>query len=384
MIVENSALIKELYSEENYLSSVLDLVDIIIIITDKNNVIRLINKKGYSLLGSVKEEIVDTNLEDIIPDSNQNYFINLWEKQFKKGIDSNENYEIPVLTDNGEERLWKWHNVLLKDEKGEVVFIMSSCEDITENKWLEKREQVRDDVINKLTKMNESKDSLFSLIAHDLRSPFNSLLGFSEILNSEYDTLTSTEIKDYLNVIYETSKNLYGMTNNLLHFSRFQIGRIEYNPVELDFKKMIDRVLLLLKGNSVKKQINIVVDISVDIKVFADEDMVNSILQNLISNAVKFTNKGGNIHLSAIQYSDPDGKPMIEVSVNDDGIGIEDGLKEKLFKEHVPSSNGTNKEIGTGLGLLLAKEFVEQNGGKIIVLSKVKGGSTFTFTLPAA
>jgi len=148
MIVENSALIKELYSEENYLSSVLDLVDIIIIITDKNNVIRRINKKGYSLLGSVKEEIVDTNLEDIIPDNNQSDFITLWEKQFKKGIDSNEYYEIPVLTDNGEERLWKWHNILLKDEKGEVVFIMSSCEDITENKWLEKREQVRDDVIN--------------------------------------------------------------------------------------------------------------------------------------------------------------------------------------------------------------------------------------------
>jgi len=383
MIVENDDFIEELNSGNRHCLSFLDLADIIIIVTDRDNVIHMINEKGCSLFGCLRGGILETKLFHIIADHSKDEFIRIWEKHFTDGSDFGGEFEIPVLTDTEEERMMKWHNVLLKNKNGEVVYIVSSCEDITEKKMFEKREQVRGDVIDKLVKMNESKDNLFSLIAHDLRSPFNSLLGFAEILNSEYETLSDDEIKQYLNVLYESSKNLFRMTDNLLHFSRFQIGRIEYNPVELEIKKMIDTVLSPLKGNSIKKQISIVANVPVDIKVFADEDMVNSILQNLISNAVKFTKKGGNISIQALDYNEPDGKKMVKVSVKDDGIGIDDELKDKIFKDHVPSSAGTNREIGSGLGLLLAKEFVEQNGGKIILLSKVNEGSTFTFTLPA-
>jgi signal transduction histidine kinase len=260
---------------------------------------------------------------------------------------------------------------------------VSSCEDISENKKESKVEEEQQELITKLMKLNESKDSLFSLISHDLRSPFNSLLGFSEILTSEYETLTHDEIREYLNVIYETSKNLFRMTNNLLHFSRFQIGRIDYSPVELEFNKVVTRVLALLRGNSIKKQITISVDIPEDIKVIADEDMVNSILQNLISNAVKFTQRGGKINISAGIHANPEGKKLAEIVVMDNGVGINDELKKMLFKDHVPSTSGTDKEYGTGLGLLLVKEFIEQHRGRISVISKVNEGSTFTFTLPA-
>jgi signal transduction histidine kinase len=243
-------------------------------------------------------------------------------------------------------------------------------------------EHEREDLISKLKKLNESKDSLFSLISHDLRSPFNSLLGFSEILATEYETLTREEIKEYLNVLYDTSKNLYGMTNNLLQFSRFQTGRVDFNPAILDIKAMLNHSLKLLRGNTIKKRINVISSVPDGIKVSADEDMLNSILQNLISNAVKFTPKGGDIYISVNKLDSFGNMKMLQVVIRDTGVGITDDLKNNIFKDHVQSSPGTEREYGSGLGLLLVKEFIEKNGGQISVVSKLGEGSTFSFTLP--
>ena len=243
-------------------------------------------------------------------------------------------------------------------------------------------EHEREDLISKLKKLNESKDSLFSLISHDLRSPFNSLLGFSEILATEYETLTRDEIKEYLNVIYDTSKNLYGMTNNLLQFSRFQMGRVDFSPADLDIKAMLNHSLKLLRGNTIKKRINVISSVPDGIKIYADEDMLNSILQNLISNAVKFTPKGGDIYISVNKLTDSNTKNMLQVVIRDTGVGLNNELIGQLFKEHVQSTPGTDKEYGSGLGLLLVKEFVEKNGGEINVKSVLNEGSTFYFTLP--
>lgn len=245
-------------------------------------------------------------------------------------------------------------------------------------------EQEKAELINKLKELNASKDKLFSLISHDLRSPFNSLLGFSEILTTEYDTLTNEEIKEYLNVIYEASKNLYSMTNNLLQYSRFQIGRIEFNPVSLNLKKSISNALKLLKGSVLKKQLNIIQNIEVEEEVFADADMLNSIVQNLISNAIKFTNKGGDIKISAklIPFFDRAGE--IEITIEDTGIGISKSGLDKIFSNQMFSTPGTEREYGTGLGLLLVKEFVERNNGRIKISSKVHHGTTFTFNLPVS
>lgn len=247
-----------------------------------------------------------------------------------------------------------------------------------------KVEQEKNNLIEKLKELNDSKDKLFSLISHDLRSPFNSLLGFSEILTTEYESLTHDEIREYLNVIYETSKNLYGMTNNLLQFSRFQMNRIEFNPVKLNVKKIIDTNLNMLKGNAIKKQLNLLTEIDPKAEVFADEEMLNSIMQNLISNAIKFTNKGGDIKVNARIINFFNKPDHVEIIVEDTGIGVPKDKISKIFKEHVQSSPGTEREYGTGLGLLLVKEFVEKNRGSIKIKSKLYQGTTFTFILPVA
>src|ERR1035438_4168597 len=294
-----------------------------------------------------------------------------------------------------------WLGVPLKIQNNIIgVLVVQDCED--ENTYGEKEKDIlelisyptsrsierklleheREDLISKLKKLNESKDSLFSLISHDLRSPFNSLLGFSEILAMEYETLTRDEIKEYLNVIYDASKNLYGMTNNLLQFSRFQMGRVDFSPADLDIKAMLNHSLKLLRGNTIKKRINVISSVPDGIKIYADEDMLNSILQNLISNAVKFTPKGGDIYISVNKLTDSNTKNMLQVVIRDTGVGLNNELIGQLFKEHVQSTPGTDKEYGSGLGLLLVKEFVEKNGGEINVKSVLNEGSTFYFTLP--
>lgn len=245
-------------------------------------------------------------------------------------------------------------------------------------------EQEKSSLIEELREMNASKDKLIALISHDLRSPFNSLLGFSEILNSEYETLTHDEIQEYLKVIYESSKNLFNMTNNLLQFSRIQMGRVEYNPSKLNLAKMIRNALNMLKGNAIKKQINLMLDVENDIIVNADEDMLNSIMQNLVSNAIKFTPKGGDVKISAKKIPSANQQNEIEIAVQDSGIGISKSDIEMIFNNSIHSTPGTDKEYGTGLGLLLVKEFVEKNGGKLIITSKLNAGSNFSFRLSEA
>ena len=247
-----------------------------------------------------------------------------------------------------------------------------------------KDETEKNELLNKLKELNSSKDNLFSLISHDLRSPFNSLLGFSEILNSEYETLTNEEKKEYLKIIHEASKNLYNMTNNLLQFSRFQTGKIDFKPERFELQKVVNKCSDSLKGNIVKKQLNFSFDISNDSVVFADKDMVCSIVQNLLSNAIKFTNRGGTIRISSRKVIKTHGSNIIEISIQDSGVGMTKDVSNKLFKEDLYSSPGTEKEQGTGLGLLLVKDFVEKNDGNIIVKTALDKGTTFIISLPAS
>jgi PAS domain S-box-containing protein len=245
-------------------------------------------------------------------------------------------------------------------------------------------EHERKELIQKLSKMNESKDKLFSLISHDLRSPFNSLLGFSEILTTEYDSLTHDEVKEYLTVIYEASKNLYSMTNNLLQYSRFQIGRFEFQPVEIDITKLLKNNINLLKGNAIRKEIAMSVNLNADVLIYADEDMLNSTVQNIISNAIKFTQRGGEVKINTEIIPFFDEATHVKVTIEDNGIGISRNDLRKILSEEIITSPGTEREYGTGLGLLIVKEFVEKNGGKIEVKSKVNQGTSFSFTLPVS
>jgi len=245
-------------------------------------------------------------------------------------------------------------------------------------------EQEREKLIEKLSELNASKDKLFSLISHDLRGPFNSLLGFSEILNGEFDSLTDDEIKEYLKVIYESTQNLYGMTNNLLQYSRFQMGRTEFKAEKVDLGKIVDNCVKLLKGTVVKKDINLFKHADRDSYIYADEDMLNSVIQNLLSNAIKFTTKGGDVTVLARKVINSEGVNEVELTIEDKGMGISKENIQKILKGEMFSTPGTEREYGTGLGMFLVKEFLEKNGGKLKIESELYKGSKFICSFPLA
>ncbi|HEX2960255.1 MAG TPA: PAS domain S-box protein [Ignavibacteriales bacterium] len=246
-------------------------------------------------------------------------------------------------------------------------------EELTElNKQLEKSEK-------ELQESLSEKDRFFSIIAHDLKSPFNGLMGFTNLLMQDFEQFSTGEVKNFIVHINTSVKNIYNLIENLLDWSRIQTGRMEFNPEALSLPGQVKPVFSLLKNNAITKGIKLEQRINKDIAVFADEKMLHCVLQNLISNAIKFTNPDGKITIAATKE---DGH--VKVSVTDTGVGIHPASLDKLFKiDSNLSTEGTAHEKGTGLGLILCKEFIEKNGGSISVDSKLNKGTTFTFTLPA-
>lgn len=232
----------------------------------------------------------------------------------------------------------------------------------------------------RLKELNSNKDKFFSIIAHDLKSPFNSLLGFSDFMLSDYETLSDEEIKSFTQNINSSAKHLFKLLENLLQWSMIQTGKMEYLPSNLDIQDLAEDIRIMLNGNAVKKNIQVKNLITPETFVFADKGQITSVLQNLISNALKFTPAGGNIRISAAIMDD-----LTEISVEDTGLGMEESDLKKLFRIDVHhSTTGTNQERGTGLGLILCREMVERNGGNIGVESIRGKGSRFFFTLPRA
>ncbi len=227
--------------------------------------------------------------------------------------------------------------------------------------------------------LNNNKDKFFSIISHDLKSPFQGLLGLSKALSEEAGTLTQEEVKLFGKNIFNVSNNLYNLIENLLQWSRIQTGKIALSPEKMDLYAEVLYDITLLDSNAVNKKINIENNVKEGTFVTADIYALNSIMQNLISNAIKFTPTGGKISISSV----PEGG-SVRVSVKDSGVGMNEEEVSKIFRiDVVHSKKGTNSETGTGLGLIISKELVEGMGGKLSVRSKQGEGSEFTFTLPA-
>jgi len=231
----------------------------------------------------------------------------------------------------------------------------------------------------KLAELNASKDKFFSIIAHDLKNPFNSIFGFSELLIKNIETYDKAKISRFINTIYESSKNTFKLLENLLEWSRAQTGKIEFKPENIILEHVLVDIIQLLDNLVKEKNITITYLISDSFIVFADKNMLNTVLRNLLSNAIKFTHKNGLIVVSAERIANE-----IEISVQDNGVGISSSVVDKLFSTSDKISTlGTDSEIGTGLGLILCKEFVTKHNGKIWVESDFGKGSCFKFTLPA-
>ena len=229
-----------------------------------------------------------------------------------------------------------------------------------------------------LEELSINKDKIFSVIAHDLKSPFTAILGYSESLVDDIDDLSKDEIKSYASGINSSAVNIFKLLSNLLEWSMVQTQRKEFQPVKFNLNSLVNENISLFEIIAIDKKIKITNNIKMDISLFADKSMTESIFRNLISNAIKFTKENGIIEISSTIKNE-----FAEINVRDSGIGVGKNEIENLFKlGSEKTREGTNKEKGTGLGLLLCKEFILKHGGNIWVESVSNQGSIFKFTLP--
>jgi signal transduction histidine kinase len=229
-----------------------------------------------------------------------------------------------------------------------------------------------------LNQANASKNKFFTIIAHDIRAPFHSILGLTDILQQDYDELSKDEQKEMINMLNNSSNHIFRLLDNLLKWSQAQTGDIQFKPERIELKPIIEEIVSLMQQNAINKSISLSFHFTENMSVKADKNMIDTICRNLISNAIKFTNEKGNVDVILIRNGS-----KAKVVVKDDGIGInDDDLKNILSIDKKNISKGTAGENGSGLGLLLCKEFTEKNKGELLIESEMGKGSSFAFLLP--
>ena len=338
-----------------------------IFITDLQGKYIYTNMAVSVMLGYSSEEMRNKTIADLAPpDKREKYF-----EVFKRILTEGKFFtELELLRKDGTYITTDLNAILLPEG-----FVYGSCRDITVRKQIDLA--LKEDE-KQLLKLNADKDRFFSILGHDLKNPFNNILGLSEVLIEEIRTLNTAEIEVIAKNINKSARNTNKLLEDILMWARTQQGGIPYQPKILRLSMTCRNILEILNPSASVKNITIH-DSSVDnIDVYADIDMLKTILLNLLSNAIKFTNSGGKIYINAEQNSE-----NVTISVSDNGVGIPSDNLSKLFDiSEVLSTKGTDGESGTGLGLLLCKEFVEKHNGKIWVESESGKGSVFKFTLP--
>jgi two-component system sensor histidine kinase/response regulator len=256
-----------------------------------------------------------------------------------------------------------------------IKSVILNVRDITERKKTEHLLKANE---TRLKELNATKDRIFSIIAHDLKSPFNSIFGFSNLLADQIHKKNCIELAKYATIIQSSSKKTIDLLTSLIEWSRSQTGRNKFNPEYVELGSIINEVTELFKDSASQKSINIYKNLPQNTLVYADKAMIGCVLRNLLSNAIKFTHTGGEIRIGANQL-----ETEIRVSLADNGLGMKKAAINNLFQiEKSHSTLGTHQEVGTGLGLLLCKEFIDMHKGKVWVTSEMGKGSVFYFTLP--
>jgi signal transduction histidine kinase/Tfp pilus assembly protein PilF len=258
-------------------------------------------------------------------------------------------------------------------------FIRLNHELKKKNKEIEARDSEIAEKNNHLEILNQTKDKFFSIISHDLRSPFNLLIGFSTILDDNYHDMTDAERIQKISKLRKTSEHTFDHLENLLTWSKAQRKLLSPAPQQFSLNKLTVESIVFIQEKAAEKEQNLLLDIADDLYVYADPNFYRSIIQNVVNNAVKFTDNKGTITVKAMLEKD-----FIAIETTDNGIGMPQALISELFKIHTNvKRNGTNKESGAGLGLIICKELVEISGGTIYVKSEEAKGTSITFTLPA-
>ncbi len=355
-----------------------------ILFPDKN----IIGEKIYNILDKTLAEKILLHSEQSIKTNQIQIFEH--ESFINEVINYKEIRIVSLLSEQMEDRQYEFIMILkeITERKIAQSEMLNYLTEIKQSKNVFEQKTI--ELSNLNTKLNESekelkalnagKDKFFSIIAHDLRSPFTSLLGLTEYLASDYSSITKNELKDVSNNLLKSAKLTFNLLENLLQWAKIRTGRIKFNPESFSLKQVISQMIDLYKGNAVNKNIALQVEIINDVKVLADLNMVETVLRNLFSNAIKFTKDYGKIIISVKEKGE-----YAHISIVDNGVGIREDIIEKLFQiDQNISTKGTQNEEGSGFGLILCKEFVEMNNGEISVNSEVGKGSNFSFTLPKA
>lgn len=342
-------------------------------IEDLNGIVLEMNDEAVNVYGFSREELVNKSIKLLVPDESHekmDELIKLCLKgQLIRDVEGfrrkKDGQEIPVLMTLS----------LLTDEENKPFGIASMASDITEQKNIEK-ELTKSKAAAEST--NATKDKFFKIISHDLRGPFNGILGFSNLLNTQYDALDDLERKSYIQKMNKSSLLAFKLLENLLTWARTQTDGIKINKQNLNLKQLIDTSISPYLSNADSKNIRVINNIKPDLFVSIDENTALTFIGNIVSNAIKFTHIGGLVTID-LQINENNK----ELHITDTGVGMSPDVIDKLFciDEEI-STKGTNNEKGTGLGLILCKEFIEKNGGSIIVKSELNKGSEFIITLP--
>lgn len=369
----NQRLTSEMENARDHFESIFNTTpDAILITSLSEGTITTVNDRFYNLLGYKPEEVIGKSTLDL----------NIWAKSEDRqklasllvpnGYCSDYEFEFRKKDQTVRIGLMSCKMIKLHD----IPYVISIFRDITERKLREK--EVSDQNIH-LKTINDEKDKFFSIIAHDLKGPFSSFLGLTEIMAEEIPRLPISEVIKLAAKMRDSARNLFGLLNNLLEWSLIKQGITKYNPEQVVLGNEVNECIIAYKESSQIKQISTNILLSPDIRVYADHNMLRSLIRNLLSNAIKFTPDGGSIAIAAELLGD---KSCL-ISVKDNGIGISKEMLPLLFKmDENTSRKGTNGELSCGLGLLLCKEFVSRHNGEIWVESEEGEGSTFYVKFP--
>jgi PAS domain S-box-containing protein len=337
-------------------------------LTKEGEIIDL-NLYGSQMLGKERSVLKNSRVAFFVSNDSKPHFNLFLEKVFN--CNTKETCEVMLIVQGNSPMYVNLTGIVSENENECFVTVV----DITDRKHAEEKLKENDMILKVL---NADKDRFISILAHDLKSPFSSLLGFSDLLKENLRKYDMDEIETRVNIINLSAQNTFNLLEDILMWAQTQAGKIPYMPHKLSFTDICNQVVEILKPNANAKNITITHYAAAEVTVFADSDILKTILRNLVSNAIKFTNPGGQVNIYAINS-----QANVTISVSDNGIGIPPCIVSKLFDiSQSHTTNGTANETGTGLGLLLCKEFVEKHDGKIWVESKEGKGSDFKFSLP--
>ncbi len=337
-----------------------------------------VSNSVFNVTGFTSKEITETmgGLLSLIYEEDR-YKV---KKELTELINSNKNFSkfsFRIVTKDNKVKEILQSVYVTRNDYGQAEILETINEDITNTKNVN---QVNTEEYQKLLDKNFAKDKFISIISHDLRAPFTSILGFSEILLNEKE-LSEEERQEYLTYIYSAAETQLELVNHLLDWSRLQTGHITLDLKRLNLKTIVSNAVSLLIGSAIRKEVNIFNNVPDNLYVSADEKMLLQVITNLVGNSLKFTPAGKNILISAEYFK----SGFIEIIVKDQGTGISEKDYHKVFKiDEKLSITGTNGEKGSGLGLILVKEIVEKHGGTIWFYSKEGEGTDFHFTIPEA